>query len=331
MRVLSLDGGGYLGLASAEFLRCCEERWGTKCADRFELFCGTSTGAIIALALAAGKSAEEVVEFYKEMGPDVFQNQPGLLGRHFPILRTVSAFLRPLHDGGPLVEALRGVFGDLTLGDLLDRGKKVVVPAFSITSGRPIVFKTDHALELRAHGGLLVRDVALASSAAPMYLPLAKMRVTANGANELLADGGLVANSPSFLGYVEALTYLRSSPEQVSLLSVGTPRKDLRDPASRHGKNGPSPRRGLYGWGFGKRVIETTIDAGGMVVDSALRRLMERDKAYYHRVNLSHADGLDLDVVSASATETLVQLGDSVMRDAPMLAACEPFFAPGEV
>ena len=51
MRIISVDGGGYLGLATASFLQAVEQRQCTTAAARFDLFCGTSTGAIIALAL----------------------------------------------------------------------------------------------------------------------------------------------------------------------------------------------------------------------------------------------------------------------------------------
>jgi patatin-like phospholipase/acyl hydrolase len=74
VRILSLDGGGYLGLAGAAFLAELERHFGVSCHDSFDLFCGTSTGAIIALALASGKSAREVVDLYKGFGPRVFRN-----------------------------------------------------------------------------------------------------------------------------------------------------------------------------------------------------------------------------------------------------------------
>ena len=56
MRILSIDGGGYLGLATAAFIDGVERHFKTTLHDEFELFCGTSTGAIIALAIASGMS-----------------------------------------------------------------------------------------------------------------------------------------------------------------------------------------------------------------------------------------------------------------------------------
>ena len=83
MRIISIDGGGHLGLTSASFLQSVEKRFDTRCADRFDLFCGTSTGAIIALALASGKSAAEVVVLYEQLGTKVFKN-PTAMEVRFP-------------------------------------------------------------------------------------------------------------------------------------------------------------------------------------------------------------------------------------------------------
>lgn len=74
MRILSLDGGGYLGLATAAFIAEAERHFQTTCYEQFDLFCGTSTGAIITLALASGKTGREVVDLYRAFGATVFKN-----------------------------------------------------------------------------------------------------------------------------------------------------------------------------------------------------------------------------------------------------------------
>src|SRR6187399_332960 len=85
MRILSIDGGGYLGLASAALLAEFERHFGASCHDSFDLFCGTSTGAIIALALAANMPAADVVALYERIGPLVFSTRS-------PILRTARKY-----------------------------------------------------------------------------------------------------------------------------------------------------------------------------------------------------------------------------------------------
>ena len=70
-QILSLDGGGYRGLFAAAVLAAFEEDLGRPVLQHFDLVTGTSTGGIIALALGAGMSPREVIEFYETHGPRI--------------------------------------------------------------------------------------------------------------------------------------------------------------------------------------------------------------------------------------------------------------------
>src|ERR1700733_1173 len=78
-RILSLDGGGVRGAISIGFLerleKVIEEIEGepTLLCDWFDMIGVTSTGAIIAGALALGYRAAEVRKFYELLGPRVFR------------------------------------------------------------------------------------------------------------------------------------------------------------------------------------------------------------------------------------------------------------------
>jgi patatin-like phospholipase/acyl hydrolase len=74
-RILSLDGGGLRGTFSAKFLAEIERELGVRVADHFDLIAGTSTGSIIALGLALGLRAEDMLDFYVERGPDIFRGR----------------------------------------------------------------------------------------------------------------------------------------------------------------------------------------------------------------------------------------------------------------
>ena len=52
MKILSIDGGGIRGLIPALVLAEVERRTGRRIGDCFDLIAGTSTGGIIACALA---------------------------------------------------------------------------------------------------------------------------------------------------------------------------------------------------------------------------------------------------------------------------------------
>lgn len=80
-RILALDGGGVRGAITIAFLERIEQeivaRHGpdARLADWFDLIGGTSTGAIIAGALALGYRTSEVKQFYLDLAPYVFERQ----------------------------------------------------------------------------------------------------------------------------------------------------------------------------------------------------------------------------------------------------------------
>jgi predicted acylesterase/phospholipase RssA len=84
-RVLSLDGGGVRGAITVAFLERIEEifseRYGSpqRLGDHFHLVGGTSTGAIIAGAIALGFRAAQVKQFYTDLAPRAFQKQRWVL------------------------------------------------------------------------------------------------------------------------------------------------------------------------------------------------------------------------------------------------------------
>jgi len=74
-RILSLDGGGIRGAFTAAFAAEIERHLGVPLADYFDLIAGTSTGAIIAAALALREPAEKIERFYRERGPEIFKRR----------------------------------------------------------------------------------------------------------------------------------------------------------------------------------------------------------------------------------------------------------------
>ncbi|HEU5286271.1 MAG TPA: patatin-like phospholipase family protein [Sphingomicrobium sp.] len=97
-RILSLDGGGVRGAISVAFLERIEkiiqeEHARTngngaappRLGDYFDIVGGTSTGAVIAGALALGKNTSEIKDFYLKLAPRIFSRPfwrvPGLLAK----------------------------------------------------------------------------------------------------------------------------------------------------------------------------------------------------------------------------------------------------------
>jgi len=207
-QILSIDGGGIRGMFAAAVLAHLEKDLETRIADHFDLITGTSTGGIIALALGLGMPPAEILEFYLTHGRAIFPQ--GLRGH----LRSLLHWGFRKHNPTPLESALRECFGDRLLGH---SSKRVVIPTFNMDGNDVRLFKTAHHERLRRDHKIPVWQIAMATTAAPTYLPgfLGIDR-------QWLIDGGVWANNPTMVGLTEATGVLGIPFESVSILNIGT-------------------------------------------------------------------------------------------------------------
>lgn len=63
-RILSLSGGGIRGIFQGVFLSKISKELPLPLWRNFDLICGTSTGAIVGIAVAMGIDIERVVDLY---------------------------------------------------------------------------------------------------------------------------------------------------------------------------------------------------------------------------------------------------------------------------
>ena len=204
-RILSIDGGGIKGVFPASFLAALEDIIGNKVASYFDLIVGTSTGGIIALALGAGFSAKEILEFYEREGPGIFKGNAIMrVLRHLGISKYSSDRLR---------RPLEKLFKDRRLGE---SSKRLVIPSFDIETGKVHVYKTCHHPRFETDYKEKIVDVALATAAAPTYFPTHR-----SAAGTPLIDGGVWANNPLGFAVVEAISILDQPRDSLRVLSLG--------------------------------------------------------------------------------------------------------------
>lgn len=200
-KVLSIDGGGIKGLYSAQILYEFEKELrkngdSKRIVDHFDLICGTSTGGFIALALSIGVPTEKICEFYIRYGPYIFEYSKGII----PTLKQ-SLFWGKYSDKR-LKIALKHMFGEAKIGN---SKALLCIPTFDYTHNTYDVFKYDHPEgNLNRDNQIPMIDIALATSAAPTYFPIAE--ITALN-NRQFVDGGVWANNPSLVGFTEAVKY----------------------------------------------------------------------------------------------------------------------------
>lgn len=222
-RILSLDGGGVRGLMTVTLLARLEEAipgW----RQEVNLITGSSTGGIIAIALAAGATPQELVSLYTNGGRTIFARSRR---RRWLGLR---GLLRAGYDNKNLVRELRRRLGDLTLSDL---PHKVLVPAFQLDDGHPNPrerrWRTRFFHNFDESGEIPAYKVALYTSASPTYFP------TVDG----FADGGVFAYHPgaAALTWVQAGYVPAGNTEPLSetvLLSLGTGSEYVHIEGERH-------------------------------------------------------------------------------------------------
>lgn len=201
-QILAIDGGGLKGLFAAALLAEFERDLKVSLIDHFDLVCGTSTGGLIALGLGAGRTPDQIVEFYVTHGPEVFRRRTWL-----------RQIFSAKHQPQPLRSALNEILGERTLSESRTR---LVIPSYSLDEDDVYIFKTPHHHRLVRDGSELMVDVAMATSAAPTFLPAFKLR------NNRLIDGGVWASNPTLVGVAEAISMLAVPPTAIRVLSLGT-------------------------------------------------------------------------------------------------------------
>ncbi|MBI5402515.1 MAG: patatin-like phospholipase family protein [Ignavibacteriae bacterium] len=206
-KILSIDGGGIRGVLPASYLAYIEEKLkdNDKIYEYFDMIVGTSTGAIIALALSLGISAKDILKLYEEKGSSIFPIRPRKLN---------FGLIVPKYSNLKLKEELKELLGEKTI--INDCKTRVCIPTINITCGKIVVRKTRHHKDFEHDYLLPVWQVAAESSAAPGFFPAFE-----DGDKCQYIDGGLWANNPSLIGIAEALK-LGYSLEQIKILSLGT-------------------------------------------------------------------------------------------------------------
>lgn len=250
-RILCIDGGGLKGILPASILANLEDSFGVKVVDQFDLIVGTSTGGIIALGLGLGLSPKEIVNFYEEKGPLIFDQQtngvPQLLdlitNSFSKILSSSRRLVQSKYDGSALSRELNAVFGEKRIGDCATR---IVVPAYDSETNKPYIFKTAHHVRLRTDYQKLASHAALATSAAPTYFPAYSF----DGGVSII-DGGVWANNPMGIAAVEAVSMLGWSAGNTRMLSLGCGERLLSS----------KPNAGLVSALRGAWIVETLMQA----------------------------------------------------------------------
>ncbi len=301
-RILCLDGGGIRGLYTAVLLDRIQTAVPTL-LDDIHLYAGTSTGGIIALGLAAGRTPAEGVALYQHWGPRIFSRS--LVWQ----LRTLWGLIGAKYNNEMLHEAVASELGDLTMADLAQRGKHVLIASFDLDGGQrpPHCWRPKFFHNFPGPTGdpdEKLADVAMYTSAAPTYFPSYQGYV----------DGGVAANSPTMAALAQALDPGTGGQAlaDIRLLSFGTGQSPQAIEGERH-------NWGLLQWA--SPAIPIMLEGSMDTQNYESQRILGTEQ--YHRLNKALPEPVELDDVGSM--DRLIAYANAV-DIGPTVAWIEQFF-----
>jgi hypothetical protein len=244
IRILSLDGGGERGYLSLKFLQQFISLWGinpSALASYFDVICGTSIGGIMSLAFASGKAPSEIESFFTTTGPyiftlggnglipPVFYPTPGqrvntltsaeilgLIASDTPFYHSSGNYAAD-YGTGLLAATLQSFFGTNTLANLQTN---VLIPSYQTDTGTFVSFSNVNNSRFIGQNEL-IKNVALATSAAPLYLASDTCPISFGEPQHQYSDGGVYLNNPALMGLALG-KMVKPNANRYCVLSLGT-------------------------------------------------------------------------------------------------------------
>ena len=311
--ILSIDGGGIRGFLPARVLQEVRRRLNIAgerrpFSDLFDLMAGTSTGALIALALSLRNreggerfTAAQIVDLYERRGTEIFP--PSFRSA----LHTAVQAFRHKYSAEPFERLLLDLFGNESLHRA---ATNLLVTSFDTEAMQP------HCMKRRPNRGdwaddpdYYMRDAARASAAAPTYFPPAHISPIGDEAKKFsLIDGAVFANNPSGLAYVESTKIFPTESDfLVFSLGTGDPQQGYR-------------YEEVHSWGYLEWVnpmkgfpIGTIMSAGQS--EAVSHQLKRMSGVRYIRLNVPlNGCAIAMDDASKKNLSCLARLADGMIE-----------------
>jgi len=291
--ILSCSGGGIRGTIIAQFLFYLEQTMQKPISEIFDVFAGTSTGGLIALAFGVvGLTSDRINQLYSE------ENSQSIMNKSFwdKLLGIIQA--RPKYDGENKEVLLRALSGRNKF-KTESEDKLTLITAYNITKREATVFSTMHP----DHQKIDAWKIGDATSAAPIYFPPIEIN------KDYYIDGGVVANDPTMvaIAYVKELQqtgkWNPNRPLVVISIGTGHNRKSINGKKAEH--------YGPLGWLKDGKLIQICMDQ--TMIPNLTQWILDEDKDKYLRINgnLEAQCSSKLDDTSHENIEALKGMGKS--------------------
>jgi patatin-like phospholipase/acyl hydrolase len=282
--ILSVRGGGIRGILPASCLVELESQLGGLTRDHIDFCGGTSTGALIAAAIAVGLPAKDILRVYTERTKEIF-TPAGIIA---DARRIAEGFM---FDPANVQKVLVSEFGGSADCVINNCPLDVMIDATAI-NGHNWFFVKDKPQNAKTTGSVKLVDAAVASACAPTYFNY--WTIDGIGGQTLsLFDGGSGGTAnPCYETCVEAFEYDDFVPDDSNVVSLATG----------FSPQSSDPPKGLIpniGW-VTSTLVDTSEDWADMAVDRQWPGLLQV-------INIELAS--DIDEADLSSIPALVELG----------------------
>ena len=277
--ILSIRGGGIRGIIPCCCLVKLESQLGGLTRDHIAYCAGTSTGALLTAAVAAGIPAPDILNVYTERAKEIFK--PSGLLADAKLVADGYQF-----DPKNLQRVLTSVFGPAASWIMNDSPIGIMISATAV-NGHNWFFVKANPKNSQATGGVKLIDAAVASACAPTYFNHWTIDGIL-GQTISFFDGGTGGTAnPAYQACVETFEYDAFIPADSRVVSLGTG----YHPGSKQ------PPKGLLAtveW-----ATNTLVDTSEDWVDNAVDRQWPGVMQVFNPLLASDIDEADLSAIPA--------------------------------
>ena len=274
--ILAIDGGGIRGIVPAVILDYLEKKIQEISHDKririgslIDLVAGTSTGSIVGsmMLLPCEKqpdkpkyTMDQIAQMYIDMGPGVFKSH------FFHNIKTLWGLFGPKFPASNIEAPLFQMMDHYRMKDLV---KPCLFNAYDIDKRIVNVFTNND--DGKKYADYYVKDIVRGSTSIPAYFPPAYFNQGMD--YNTLIDGGVFANNPSMIAYIEASKTLFNEkpkilPHELMVISLGTGLSMKKQyPESK------AKKWGMIKWVF--PILDVLLSASSDVVDYEMKKLYE--------------------------------------------------------
>ncbi|MBM4761903.1 CBASS cGAMP-activated phospholipase [Bacillus sp. B15-48] len=291
MKILCIDGGGIRGVFAIAILKAMEDTYNQKVSKHFDLIGGTSTGSIIAGAVALNVDMQSLLDQYLQHGEKIFMREAKV------------GLFKSIYSDRNLRTLLKKAFGDQQLTEV---EKPLLIPAVDLTHGKPYAHRSYGKNEM-TDIQIKLWDAVLSSCSAPVYFP------PNNIDNKYLSiDGGLWANNPSLVCLTDSIHHFKQSLESIHILSLGTGKQNIVF------SGGHEKEWGIKQWlpvqfpsfKVTPRLLDLALDISSESVSYHCELLLKEN---YMRVNKDLGKEMSFDDVGYM--DKLIELGNEAFKE----------------